>query len=82
MPRSFAAGEHYDDHQNEIVEAFRDRGLIQVAQTEEELAVALGRVAERRPIVATIDHSLLIEHLRGKLCRFKAIRGENNSAQP
>jgi hypothetical protein len=70
MPRSFAAGEHYDDHQNEIVEAFRDRGLIQVAQTEEELAVALRRVAERRPVVATIDHSLLIEHLRGELSRF------------
>jgi UDP-N-acetylglucosamine transferase subunit ALG13 len=67
MPRSFAAGEHYDDHQNEIVEAFRDRGLIQIARTEEELAAALRRVTDHRPLIATVDHSRLIEHLKAKL---------------
>jgi UDP-N-acetylglucosamine--N-acetylmuramyl-(pentapeptide) pyrophosphoryl-undecaprenol N-acetylglucosamine transferase len=70
MPRSFGAGEHYDDHQSEIVEAFRDRGLIQIAHTEEELAAALRRVADRLPVVATVDHSRLIEHLKDDLDRF------------
>src|SRR3546814_2135632 len=40
MPRTAARGEHYDDHQEEIVTAFADRGLIQVAKEAEDLPAA------------------------------------------
>jgi UDP-N-acetylglucosamine transferase subunit ALG13 len=64
MPRRFEDGEHYDNHQSEIVEAFRDRGLIQVAHTPEELRLALRSLSSRRPVVATSDHSALVAHLK------------------
>lgn len=55
MPRLFSRGEHYDDHQEEITEAFRARGLIAVAKSEEELSAALREVRGREPPRATSD---------------------------
>lgn len=65
VPRRFELGEHYDNHQAEITAAFRDRGLIDVADTAQEFAVALARVRTREPVRATTDPSELIEFLRG-----------------
>jgi UDP-N-acetylglucosamine transferase subunit ALG13 len=69
MPRLFSLGEHYDDHQEEITEAFAARGLIAVAKSEEELSAALREVRAREPVMATTDPVALIEHLRGLLAR-------------
>jgi len=63
MPRSFAAGEHYDDHQSEITEAFAARGLLQVARSEDELLAALQALGKRAPVVATSDYSDLNDRL-------------------
>ena len=64
VPRRFALGEHYDDHQEEIVAAFHARGLLEIADTADELIAALARVRAREPIQATTDPSALIEFLR------------------
>lgn len=65
MPRLFELGEHYDNHQAEITQAFAARGLIQVANTTDELRVALRRAREIAPPCATTDPSALIAHLQG-----------------
>ena len=57
IPRSFARGEHYDNHQWEIAESFAARGLVQVARDYAEFTAALDRVAERDAIGATTDYS-------------------------
>jgi UDP-N-acetylglucosamine transferase subunit ALG13 len=67
MPRLFELGEHYDDHQAEITEAFANRGLIGVAKSEEELAEALLKVREREPVLATTDPSELKLYLESLL---------------
>jgi UDP-N-acetylglucosamine--N-acetylmuramyl-(pentapeptide) pyrophosphoryl-undecaprenol N-acetylglucosamine transferase len=64
VPRRFALGEHYDDHQAEIVSAFHARGLLEIADTADELVAALARVRTREPVRATTDPSALIEFLR------------------
>ncbi len=64
VPRRFEDGEHYDDHQGEITRAFARRGLIEVAQTEEELAAALAAVRARSPVVATSEPTALVDHLK------------------
>jgi UDP-N-acetylglucosamine--N-acetylmuramyl-(pentapeptide) pyrophosphoryl-undecaprenol N-acetylglucosamine transferase len=66
MPRLFSLGEHYDDHQEEITEAFRARGLIAVAKSEAELSAALRDVRGRTPPMATSDPVALIAHV-GKI---------------
>lgn len=63
MPRLFELGEHYDDHQSEITEAFAARGLVQVAKTPEELAVAVSAARERQPVMATTDPADLVRFL-------------------
>jgi UDP-N-acetylglucosamine--N-acetylmuramyl-(pentapeptide) pyrophosphoryl-undecaprenol N-acetylglucosamine transferase len=67
MPRLFALGEHYDDHQSDIIAAFSARGLILVANSQEEMSTALARAREMSPVVATTDHSELVAYLRGKI---------------
>ncbi|MET0270498.1 MAG: beta-1,4-glucuronosyltransferase WelK [Sphingomonas sp.] len=67
VPRRYARGEHYDDHQFEITSAFAQRGLISVAETPEEFAAALAEARARQPVSATTDPSALIDHLRGVL---------------
>lgn len=65
VPRLFAHGEVYDDHQAEITKAFADRGLIAVANTTDELAAALATVRTRPPVSATSDPQELIAYLTG-----------------
>ena len=67
VPRRFALGEHYDDHQSEIVRAFAARGLIETADTADELAAALARLRTRPPVLATTDHTRLVAHLAEQL---------------
>lgn len=64
VPRTHARGEHYDDHQSEIVTAFAERGLIQSANTDAEFATALANTATRKTTTATTDPSALIAYLQ------------------
>ncbi|WP_394764237.1 beta-1,4-glucuronosyltransferase WelK [Phenylobacterium sp.] len=64
MPRLFSLGEHYDDHQEEITEAFRARGLIAVAKSEDELSAALKLVRDRTPPMATSDPAELTTYVK------------------
>ena len=67
IPRLSRLGEHYDDHQAEITEAFAARGLVLVANTVDELRAALVTARDRKPVSATTDPVQLIEFLRGVL---------------
>jgi UDP-N-acetylglucosamine--N-acetylmuramyl-(pentapeptide) pyrophosphoryl-undecaprenol N-acetylglucosamine transferase len=59
IPRTFAQGEHYDDHQSEITKAFAERGLIEFAEGPDDFAEALKRVRASTPRMATTDPSAL-----------------------
>ncbi len=74
MPRLESLGEHYDNHQAEITEAFRQRGLILTAQSVDELRAALETARTREPVMATTDPVALIEFLRDVLARPAAVR--------
>lgn len=63
MPRLFRLNEHYDDHQAEITAAFAARGLIQVANTEDELRQAVAAARTRAPVMATTDPQALLGFL-------------------
>lgn len=65
MPRLHALGEHYDDHQLEITEAFEARGLLRVARSAEELQQALREMRDRPRVMATTDPRELMEFLEG-----------------
>jgi UDP-N-acetylglucosamine--N-acetylmuramyl-(pentapeptide) pyrophosphoryl-undecaprenol N-acetylglucosamine transferase len=67
MPRLSKLGEHYDDHQAEITEAFVKRGLLQVANTVDELREALRLARTRKPVLATTDPQDLMNFLRARL---------------
>jgi UDP-N-acetylglucosamine--N-acetylmuramyl-(pentapeptide) pyrophosphoryl-undecaprenol N-acetylglucosamine transferase len=67
MPRLSTLGEHYDDHQSEITQAFADRGLICVAKSEDELRAALAEVKTRDRKMATTDPQALITFLQSLL---------------
>lgn len=69
VPRRYELGEHYDNHQAEITENFRKRGLIEVADTPEEFATAIERLKQREPVRATTDYSALIDHLEQWMAR-------------
>lgn len=64
MPRLAALGEHYDDHQAEITQAFVNRGLILVANTVDELRTAVIKARTRAPVAATSDPVALMNFLR------------------
>ncbi|TIX48985.1 beta-1,4-glucuronosyltransferase WelK [Alteraurantiacibacter aquimixticola] len=64
IPRQFALGEHYDNHQVEIAEAFAARGLILVAHDQESFAEALEKARNHRPQAVTTDYSEMIAALR------------------
>lgn len=64
VPREFARGEHYDDHQGEIVDAFEERGLIQRANDDADFAAALVEARRRPARSATTDPAALIAYLR------------------
>lgn len=67
MPRLSERGEHYDNHQSEITEAFVARGLIWSAATTEELKAALTAARAATPRMATTDPAELIAYLNGLL---------------
>lgn len=69
IPRSFALGEHYDDHQVEICQAFADRGLIAVVGDDEDLGPALDVARSMVPRQATTDPKALIEFLNAELSK-------------
>ena len=66
----FEKGEHYDNHQSEITEAFAARGLVTPANSLEELATALKRARALQPVLATTNQSKLIVHLNEILSRY------------
>jgi UDP-N-acetylglucosamine transferase subunit ALG13 len=72
VPRLPELGEHYDDHQSEIADAFEKRGLILVARSTEELREALEQVHERPRVVATTDPVELSQYLDGLLAAYEA----------
>jgi UDP-N-acetylglucosamine--N-acetylmuramyl-(pentapeptide) pyrophosphoryl-undecaprenol N-acetylglucosamine transferase len=74
MPRLAALGEHYDDHQSEITEAFAARGLIQVAKTEDELRTALAALPGRPRVRATTDPQALVAFLNDRLAGLRPRR--------
>lgn len=67
MPRLFALGEHYDDHQEEITAAFAGRGLVELALAGDDLCDCIDRARERPPVMATTDPRGLIDYLRTRL---------------
>ena len=64
IPRQYALGEHYDDHQSEIADAFALRGLLQVARDYPAFVAALSAVKARTPRMATTNPQALAEWLR------------------
>jgi UDP-N-acetylglucosamine transferase subunit ALG13 len=82
MPRLAELGEHYDDHQSEITQAFADRGLITVAKTEDELRAALASVRDRPRVLATTDPRALIGYLDELLDKLAARRGRRPAPKP
>jgi UDP-N-acetylglucosamine--N-acetylmuramyl-(pentapeptide) pyrophosphoryl-undecaprenol N-acetylglucosamine transferase len=79
MPRLFALGEHYDDHQSEITAAFEKRGLIQVARSVDDLRTALIAARSRERVLATTDPQQLLDYLDQRLAELAARR---NAAAP
>lgn len=67
VPRRFERGEHYDDHQLEITSAFKARGMILTAETQDEFDSALAQWREKRPVVATRDPAEMLAHIRSLL---------------
>jgi len=63
MPRRFDLAEHYDDHQEEVTTAFAERGLIDIVNGPEDLEAAIARGKNRPAVMATTDHSALIQWL-------------------
>src|SRR5581483_10386184 len=60
VPRRLEKGEHYDNHQHEITNAFAARGLITPANSTDELAMALKTARSLEPVCATTDPVALV----------------------
>lgn len=76
MPRLAVLGEHYDDHQSQITEAFAKRGLLAVAKSEDDLRAALAQVRDTPRVLATTDPQALIEFLNETISRIAVQRGK------
>lgn len=74
VPRLSKLGEHYDNHQAEITEAFARRGLVLVANTPDELRQALAEARMRKPVLATTDPQALLKYLEMLIDAIKAGR--------
>lgn len=74
MPRLSRLGEHYDDHQSEITEAFSQRGLVLVANSVEELQGAITAARQRKPVRATTEPEALIGFLRAVIEKLAATK--------
>ena len=81
IPRLFERGEHYDNHQLEITEAFERRGLLFAARTREEFASALESARAATPRMATTDPRSLIARLEQIVGALEGKTG-SVSAQP
>lgn len=79
MPRLFEKGEHYDNHQKEITQAFAARGLVSIANSLEEMSEALKTARARVPILATTNPARLIGHLSEILAKNEKV-GTQKSA--
>ncbi len=80
IPRRFSLGEHYDDHQFEIAQAFARRGLVQLPETEDQFLEALRNVAGREPVMATTDPAQLCEWLHRWLAELAMQDGRRQTA--
>jgi UDP-N-acetylglucosamine--N-acetylmuramyl-(pentapeptide) pyrophosphoryl-undecaprenol N-acetylglucosamine transferase len=69
MPRRFHYKELYDDHQLEIINAFADRGLIELALEPPDLLPAIERARAKVPPMATTDPSALLDWLEAELAK-------------
>ena len=67
MPRRFSLGEHYDDHQEQIVKAFVARGLLQEADAADDIMDAIDKTGTIDAPLATTDPSELIVWLNSYL---------------
>lgn len=67
MPRLFELGEHYDNHQAEITEAFERRGLVQCVRDEKDLLSAIERARAMAPVGATTEPDELIKWLGDRI---------------
>ncbi len=74
VPRLFALGEHYDDHQLEITTAFAERGLLAVVDQDQDFATALAKVRSRPPQMATTDPAALRHYVSELLDEWRAAR--------
>jgi UDP-N-acetylglucosamine--N-acetylmuramyl-(pentapeptide) pyrophosphoryl-undecaprenol N-acetylglucosamine transferase len=74
VPRLYRLGEHYDDHQADITEAFERRGLVLVANTPDEMRSALAAARTRAPVMATTDPQALMDFLEGLIARLRPRR--------
>ena len=63
IPRLFEHGEHYDNHQKEITDAFAARGLILTASSQQEFEQALEQCHSFIPQSACTDYSELAVRL-------------------
>jgi UDP-N-acetylglucosamine transferase subunit ALG13 len=57
MPRQAELGEHYDDHQFELVGAFKEMGLVTEVRTLDELRQAILQARTMKPKTVEIDPS-------------------------
>lgn len=77
IPRLFERGEHYDNHQLEITQAFEQRGLLMVARNREEFFAALEKARAATPRLATTDPKGLIARLNQIVEAIAAGRNKN-----
>ena len=63
IPRLHELGEHYDDHQLEITEAFAQRGLARSARSVADVEAALKAARTGARVMATTDSRALISYL-------------------
>lgn len=72
VPRLFELGEHYDDHQLEISEAFEARGLVRVARTADDVRAAVADLRGKPAPMATTDPRELIGFLKDLTAKLAA----------
>lgn len=83
VPRLFALGEHYDDHQLEITAAFAGRGLLTVARSEAEFGEALAAARAATPRRVTTDPAALVQRLQRLLAGWaRPRRGDAGAGDP
>ncbi|MBH0115039.1 exopolysaccharide biosynthesis protein [Novosphingobium sp. YJ-S2-02] len=64
VPRSYTRGEHYDNHQWEIAQAFADRGLLTMVGDDDDIEGAIAKARATEPVCATLEPEELIAELR------------------